>query len=65
MAMRKEIEISGCIEVQPEMTMEQFWDAFLPLIASKGWTFGGGANEIVDGYYLNPDGTRGKSVLED
>lgn len=62
--MRKEIEITGCIEVQSEMTMEQFWDTFLPLIESKGWTFGG-ANEIVDGYYMNPDGTRGKHVLND
>jgi len=25
----------------------------------------GGFNEIVDGYYINPDGTKGKSVLED
>ncbi len=63
--MRKEIEISGCIEIPPEMTMDEFWDAFLPLIESEGWTFGGGAREIVDGYYINPDGTRGKSVSED
>ena len=37
--MRKEIEINGCIEIPPEMT--------------------------VDGYYMNPDGTRGKFVLDD
>lgn len=63
--MRKEIEISGCIEIPPEMTMDEFWDAFLPLIESKGWTFGGGAREIIDGYYINSDGTRGKRVSED
>lgn len=63
--MRKEIEINGCIEIPPEMTMDKFCDAFIELIESKGWYFGGGFREIVDGYYMNPDGTRGKSVLED
>lgn len=63
--MRKEIEINGCIEIPPEMTMDAFVDAFLELIESKGWFFGGGFNEIIDGYYVNPDGSRGKSVLED
>lgn len=63
--MRKEIEINGCIEIPPEMTRDEFTDAFIELIESKGWYFGGGFREIVDGYYRNPDGTRGKSVLED
>ena len=63
--MRKEIEINGCIEIPPEMTMDEFCDAFIALIESKGWYFGGDFREIVDGYYMNPDGTRGKSVLED
>ena len=63
--MRKEIEINGCIEIPPEMTMDEFCDALIELIESKGWYFGGGFREIVDGYYMNPDGTRGKSVLED
>lgn len=62
--MRKEIEINGCIEIPPEMTMDAFADAFLELIESKGWFFGGGFNENIDGYYVNPDGSRGKSVLE-
>lgn len=62
--MRKEIEINGCIEIPPEMTMDAFTEAFLELIESKGWSFGGGFNEIIDGYNVNPDGSRGKSVLE-
>ena len=53
--MRKEIEINGCVEVPPEMTMDEFCD---------GWYFGGGFNEIIDGYYVNPDGTKGKSVVD-
>lgn len=63
--MRKEIEINGCIEIPPEMTMDEFEDAFLALIESKGWYFGGGFNEIVDGCYTNLDGSKGKHVLED
>jgi hypothetical protein len=63
--MRKEIEIRGCIEIPPEMTMDAFTDAFIEWIESKGWYFGGGLQEIVDGHYVNSDGTLGKSVLED
>ena len=63
--MRKEIEINGCIEIPPEMTLEDFTDAFLRWMESEGWCFGGGFREIVDGYYINPDGSRGKHVLED
>ncbi len=65
MIVRKEMEINGCIEVPSDMTINEFADAFLELIESKGWYFGGGFNEIVDGYYINPDGTKGESILED
>ena len=63
--MRKEIEINGCIEIPPEITLDEFYDAFIELIESRGWYFGGGFREIVDGYYVNPDGSRGKYVLDD
>lgn len=63
--MRKEIEINGCIEIPPEITIDEFIDTFMELIESKGWYFGGGYQEIIDGYYINPDGTKGKSVLDD
>ena len=63
--MRREIEINGCIEIPPEMTVDEFYDAFIELIESRGWYFGGGFREIVDGYYMNSDGTRGKFVLDD
>lgn len=63
--MRKEIEINGCVEIPEELTMDAFTDAFIEWIESKGWYFGGGFNEIVDGCYINPDGTKGKSVLKD
>ena len=63
--MRKEIEINGCVEIPGEVTQEEFVDAFIDWVESKGWYFGGGFREILDGYYINPDGTKAKSVLED
>jgi hypothetical protein len=62
--MRKEFKINGCVEVPPEMTMDEFCDAFIEFVESKGWNFGGGFNEIIDGYYVNPDGTKGKSGVD-
>ena len=47
--MRKEIEINGCIEIPPETTMDEFCDAFIEWVESKGWFFGGGLREYVDG----------------
>jgi hypothetical protein len=61
----KEIEITGCIEIQPELTLDEFEKQFIEFIESKGWFFGGSFKEIVDGYYINADGTKGKSVLEE
>lgn len=62
--MRKEIEINGCIEIPPEMTSGEFTDTFIEWIESKGWYFGGDFREIADGYYILPDGSKGKSVSE-
>ena len=62
--MRKEIEINGCVEIPPEMTADEFACEFLKLIESKGWYFGGGFREIVDGYYMNRDGKKGKHVAD-
>lgn len=60
--MRKEFEIQGCIEVPPEVTEDEFWNAFIEFVESKGWSFGGG---IQDGYYILADGTRGAYVLDE
>ena len=63
--MRKEMEILGCVEIPPEMTMDEFANELLTFIERKGWRFGGGFREIVDGYYILPDGTRGAAVTEE
>ena len=63
--MRKEIEINGCVEIAPEMTMDEFESAFIEFIESKGWYFGGGFREIIDSFYINTDGTKGKHVSDE
>ncbi|MBE6747952.1 MAG: hypothetical protein E7557_01830 [Ruminococcaceae bacterium] len=61
----KEIKINGCIEIQPQLTLEEFEKQFIKFVESKGWLFGGSLKEIVDGYYINPDGSKGQSVFEE
>ena len=63
--MEKEFEINGCISVTPDVTEDEFWDAFIGFIESKGWYFGGGVAEIQDGYYIMPDGSRGRNIMDD
>ena len=62
--MRKEFEIQGCIEVPPEVTEDEFLNTFIGFVESKGWSFGGGIQEIQDGYYILADGSRGQYVLD-
>ena len=59
---RKEFEFQGCVEVPMELSEDQFLDLFLAFIEANHWSFGGGVRTIVDGYYLNADGTPGKPV---
>ena len=59
---RKELEFQGCVEVPMELSEDQFLDRFLMFIEENGWSFGGGVQTIVDGCYINGDGTPGKPV---
>ena len=63
--MTKEIEINGCIEIPPELSYDDFWKIFIDFVEANNWAFGGGMKEIVDGYYIMPDGTKGSLVGED
>lgn len=62
--MIKEIEIQGCVTVPKDVSMDDFIDKFIAFIEENGWSFGGGYRTIVDGYYINSDGTKGASVLD-
>lgn len=59
---RKEFEFQGCVEVPMELSEDQFLDLFLAFIEANHWSFGGGMRTIVDGCYLNADGTPGEPV---
>ena len=37
-----EFHIEGCIEVPESLTDDEMLDAFLEMMESKNWTFGGG-----------------------
>ncbi len=61
--MRKEFEIQGCLEVPIELSEDEFFNRFIDFIESNNCWFGGGINEIIDGFYINAGGTKGKHVL--
>lgn len=58
-------EISGCVEVPKNLTKERFCKELFEYIQSKGWIFEGKIAEIMDGYYILPDGSKGRYVLDD
>ena len=57
----KEFEVQACV-VPMELSEDQFLDLFLEFIEANHWSFGGGVRTIVDGYYINEDGTPGEPV---
>lgn len=64
-AMRREFEINGCIEVPMELSEDEFWNKFIGFVEENNWYFGGGAREIIDGFYINEDGTKGEHCLDE
>ena len=63
--MTKEIEIQGCITIPNDVSMDEVIDKFIAFIEKNEWSFGGGYRTIIDGYYMNADGTKGKCVLDE
>ena len=63
--MTKEIEIQGCITIPKDVSMDEVIDKFIAFIEKNEWSFGGGYKTIIDGYYMNADGTKGKCVLDE
>ncbi|GAB6086655.1 hypothetical protein JCM11672_19270 [Alkaliphilus crotonatoxidans] len=59
----KGFEIRGCVSVPEAVTYGMFYNQFIEFIESNKWLFDGGINEIVDGFYINSDGTRGKTCF--
>lgn len=63
--MRKEFEIQGCIEVPVTLSEDEFYNEFIGFVEAQGWSFGGGIHEIIDGFYITAEGTKGAHVLEE
>jgi hypothetical protein len=42
----REIEIDGVVSIPESVTEEDFWHEFIRWVEDKGYTFGGGINEI-------------------
>ena len=63
--MTKEIKIQGCITIPKDVSMDEVIDKFIAFIEKNEWSFGGGYRTIIDGYYMNADGTKGKCVLDE
>ena len=63
--MTKEIEIQGCITIPKDVSMDEVIDKFIAFIEKNEWSFGGGYRTIIDGYYMNADGTKEKCVLDE
>lgn len=63
--MEREFELDICISVQDNVTEDEFYDIFVKFIKAQGWSFGETIREIQDGYYILPDGEKGKHVLEE
>ena len=54
-----EVEITGCVyavDTNYHLTDDEFWDAFIDFIESKGWCFGGCDRQIIDAYYIDAQG---------
>lgn len=54
-----------CYRSHEKVSMDEFIDEFIAFIEKNEWSFGGGYKTIIDGYYMNGDGTRGKSILDE
>lgn len=59
-------KFSGCVyDTSPDMTVEEFEKFFLNFVERNGWSFQGTITMILDGFYINPDGSKGKHVLDE
>lgn len=64
MKREKEFEINGCVSVPEDLSYDDFCGKFIDFIETNNWYFGGGINEIIDGFYINEDGSNGNHVLD-
>ncbi|ONI46492.1 hypothetical protein AN640_03385 [Candidatus Epulonipiscium fishelsonii] len=61
----RKIYIQGAVEVSLDLTKDKFWNIFIGFIEGNNWLFDGKIREIIDGYYINEDGTKGRHAFDD
>lgn len=59
----KAFEIDGCISADEKISRDFFMNQFNVFIESEGWEYNGVIKEVIDGYYINEDGTKGEYAL--
>lgn len=62
---KKAFEVSIGVIVEEEQTYDSFYEKYNGFMSSSYWKYDGEIKEVIDGYYINRDGTRGKHVLDD
>jgi|GEM_PF-457329 len=56
--------IQGCVSVKEEVTREFFNVKLDVFLKTNSWSFEGEIDEIIDGYYINNDGSKGAHVWD-
>ena len=63
--MKKLVEVKGCIEIPADDETDFVIDKFIEFLENNGWTFGGGFQTIIDGWYVNNKGEKVKRIDEE
>ena len=63
--MKKLVEVNGCIEIPADVETDFVIDKFIEFLENNGWTFGGGFQTIIDGWYVNNKGEKVKRIDEE
>ena len=58
--MRKEFEINEYIEVPIDVLEEEIFKKFIQFVELNNQSFADVVNEIIDGEYIKPDGSKEK-----
>ncbi len=57
--------IGGCVIVEEHVEYKNFLERLHNFVVKNNYCFKYTTKQIIDGYYLKEDGTRGKHVLDD
>jgi hypothetical protein len=58
------ININGCISMAYSVEYEEVYNRFMAFLDKNSWSYTGTFKKIIDGYYINKDGSRGKHCFD-